>query len=394
MIFGSNLSNFIAYVYHFVIGRLLSEAEYGELGAILSFMGLLGMIISFFGLVIVKFVSSEKESELKAVFAWFYNFGVKFGLVVSIIIFLTTPLMAKFLHIDVLTLILIGPIFFVSTLSLLFSSFLQGMLKFGKIIMAMNAQIVLRLVFGVLLVLVGFSVFGAVVGYFLSSLLTFIMLRSFVKEFRDSSVNNFFGKHKSVFFYAVPIFVSTFFTYALVSLDVIIVKHYFPASDAGVYTVLSTLGRIIFYSVAPISAVIFPIIARRASQGKEYRSIFKLSLVMSLIAVASILLFYWLLPSLVIGVLYGRDKYIDAYPLLSPMAIFVSLFALSSQIINYYLSLNITKVVIFLPVALLAQVAGFVLFHGDLISIIMVSIVVTGVLFLVLVGKLVYDKKV
>lgn len=394
MIFGSNLGNFFAYVYHFAMGRILSPLEYGEVGAILSLLGLLSVLISFMGLVIVKFVSSAADKDLGGVFSWFYTLGTKIGLVAGALIMLASPLISEFLHIDILIIFLVGPIFLISTLTFVLKAFLQGLMRFAVLVVSSNIQIIFRLVIGSLLVILGFSVFGAVAGYLLAGVVDLFFVRWVLRKFRVQQVKNVFTKNKEVINYAIPIFISTFFSYALISLDVIVVKHYFPGEEAGVYTVLSTLSRIVFYAVAPVSGVMFPIIAKRRSLGQAYKPIFRLSLLLSLFVVAGILVIYKLLPSLVVGILYGPGRYLEAYQLLPVAGLFVAFFALSSLIVNYYLSLNRTKIVILFPLALVAQVVGFVLFHETLLSIILVSVVATGALFLTLMGRLVYEREV
>jgi len=394
MVFGSNMANFFAYLYHFVVGRLLAPAQYGEVGAILSLLGLLSVFVSFLGLVIVKFVSSAGEKELSSVLEWFYKIGFKSGLVISAIIFLATPLIAQFLRIEMLTIVLIGPIFFVSTLGLIYRSFLQGLLRFKALITVMNSEMTLRLIFSVIFILLGFQVFGAVIGYFLANLVSLFVLYSYIKKFRLKNTKHFFDKHKDVFFYSIPIFISSFFSYALISLDVIAVKHYFSPEEAGIYTVLSTLGRIIFFAVSPISAVMFPIIVKRKALKQEYKQIFRLSLFMSISIVVGAILVYATLPNLIVGLLYGSGRYLEAYPLLVWEGIFIGFYTLASQVISYYLSLNITKVIVLVPIALIAQVIGIILFHDSLQNVILVSIVATGALLLSLIGRLVYDREI
>lgn len=394
MVFGSNIGNFFAYVYHFVIGRLLPPAEYGEVGAILSLLGLLSVLVSFFGLVIVKFVSSSDEKELGGILAWFYGMGFKFALVVSVLVFLASPIISRFLHIELPVIVLIGPIFLVSTLSLILRSFLHGLVRFKSMVVSANVEMILRLVFGVVFIVLGFSVFGVVAGYLLASVANFFILRSLLKDYRIREVKGLFDKHKDVFLYAIPIFVSSFFSYALISLDVIVVKHYFPAEDAGVYTVLSTLGRIVFYAVAPVSSVMFPIIVKRKANKLEYKSIFRLSILMSGLVVAVIILAYRFLPGLVVGVLYGAGRYTGAYQFLPWFGVFVGFYTLGTQVVNYYLSLDKTNVVVLVPLTLATQVAGFILYHESLLNIVLVSTVATGIFFAVLVGKLVYDKEI
>ena len=63
MVVGSNLSSFLAYIYHLIIGRLLGPASYGELAAILSLIGLFAASFAFLGLVVIKFVSAAKKMK-------------------------------------------------------------------------------------------------------------------------------------------------------------------------------------------------------------------------------------------------------------------------------------------------------------------------------------------
>jgi len=394
MVLGSNIANFFSYGYHFIVGRLLSPAEYGELGALISFLGLLVTALSFLGLVIVKFVSSARDSELNGVFGWFQSIGIKFGIAVSLLVIVLSPFISSFLHIDLPEILILSPIFLVATANFVYKSFLQGQLKFHKVVISTNFEIISKLLLSVVVILLGYSVFGAISAFLFAGLLNFLLLRRYVSVFRVGKIKHVFSKHREVFVYTVPIFIASFFSYALISLDVILVKHYFPSEEAGTYTVLSTLGRIIFFAVAPISSVMFPIISKRNASGKGYRSIFKLSMIMSSVVILGILVLYKFLPFLVVGVLYGSNRYLDAYGLLPWTGLFIGFYTLASQIISYYLSLGTTKIVILVPITLFAQVIGIILYHDTLFSVILVSIVVTAAFLATALGRLVYDRQI
>ncbi len=395
MIFGSNMANFFAYLYHFVIGRLLDASEYGEVGAILSLLGLLSVLISFFGLVIVKFVSSAEEGDLGAVFTLFNQLISKVGLFGAVILLVLSPLLSTFLHIELGTMLLVGPVFFASSQAFVYRAFLQGLLKFPQLVVSTNFEIILRLAIGAVLILFGFSVFGVFAGYLLAVILNFFLLKLFFKSIKiGKAKKKVFNKLKPVLNYALPIFVASFFSYAIISVDVLLVKHYFVSEQSGVYVVLSTLGRITFFAVAPISAVMFPIIAKRKSGKLNYKSIFRLSMALSLSMVALIVLVYQFLPNIVVGVLYGFGRYPQVYTVLPLTSVFVGLYALASQIVNYNFSLGHTKIAVLLPLTLLSQIIGIILFHDSLLSVIIVSIVTTGSLLVVLLGRLIYDKEI
>ena len=62
-IIGTNLASVLNYFYHFVIGRLLGPANYGELATLISVLVLLSIIPSSSGLVIIKFIATSKDAK-------------------------------------------------------------------------------------------------------------------------------------------------------------------------------------------------------------------------------------------------------------------------------------------------------------------------------------------
>src|SRR4030066_2117313 len=97
MIIGSNSANFVAYIYHLIIGRMLGPASYGELASILSLMGLIFTSFNFFGLVIVKFVSAAEKQNLPSIFGWFTKKMVIFGGIFTFILIIATPFLSRFI---------------------------------------------------------------------------------------------------------------------------------------------------------------------------------------------------------------------------------------------------------------------------------------------------------
>ena len=99
MILGSNFTNFLAYIYHLVVGRILGPSAYGELTSVITLLAMFSVTFSFLGMVIVKFVSSGEKEQLGSILSWFKRISLIFGsLICVILIFLSLPL-ANFLHI-------------------------------------------------------------------------------------------------------------------------------------------------------------------------------------------------------------------------------------------------------------------------------------------------------
>jgi len=374
MIVGSNFANFIAYIYHLVLGRLLGPAQYGNLAAILSVLGMFSTAFLFMSLVIVKFVSASKKSELPALFSWFSKKAVLIGAIVSVILLILTPYMSSFLHMDPKVIIFVGPVLFFFFLSLTYRSFLQGILRFKQVVLVTNGEFISRFLFGLIFVLIGLSVFGATIGIFLSSVVGYIISRKFLKEFLLGGGKGRFAGGREVLTFAAPIFLISMAKNSMFSTDVILVKHFFDSHDAGLYASLSTLGKIIFYGSGPISAVMFPMVSQRQARKKSYVGIFFITFLITAGIAGAVLLIYWLFPELAVGVLYGGE-FLSAAPNLVWFGLFMAIFALSSLTVGFYLARGKTKIVFLIVLAAVGQAAGIWLFHGSILTVIKVSIV-------------------
>lgn len=386
MVFGSNITNFIAYVYHLIIGRMLGPADYSVLASVLSILGLVTTAYSFLGLVIVKFVSSADAKEKKAIYVWFGNKVRKMGIILFISSLLLSPLISNFLHVDYLVILVITPIFLISVHSFFYRAFLQGLLKFKQIVLSTSLDMLGRLVLGILAIIAGFSVAGVVAGIVISSAVVLFILRWFLRDYREETKAGEFKGGRKVFSYTIPVLVATLAIQSFFSTDVILVKHFFSAHDAGIYASLSTLGKIIFYGTAPISAVMFPMVSQRHAKGHSYKKIIIISLLMTGGVAFAVTGIYYLFPDLMVRVLYGSG-FLEAAPYLYLFGIFMSVFTLSSLLANYFLSRDRTWVSYTLVIMAVLQAAGIWFFHRSITEVIKVSIISVSILFA---GLLIY----
>jgi O-antigen/teichoic acid export membrane protein len=379
MIVGSNLSNLIAYIYHVIVGRMLGPSLYGELVAVLSIIGLFAAFFSFLGLVIVKFVSAAKENEVQSIVSWFGKKTLVIGFAGAFLVFLVTPFLSRFLHIEYSIIVMLPVIFLFAIFGFLYTSFLQGLLRFKEIVISTNVNMIGRLILSTAFIYLGFSVLGAVLGILLAAAISLLLLRYFLKEYNFSSDKKIFKDGKKVFKYTTPILFASLSTYSIFSTDVLLVKHFFSPYDAGIYASLSTLGKIIFYGAAPIASVMFPMISKRHSKGLGYRKIFTLSLLLTAAIAGSVVFIYWLFPQLMVKLLYGSE-FLSAAANLVWFGLFMAIFTLGSLILNYYLSREKTTVVPFVVLAALVQAGGIWFFHDSILTVIRVSIFAASLL--------------
>lgn len=393
MIIGSNATNFLNYIYHLIMGRLLGPANYGELATLFSLSGLLGIIPASLSIVIIKYVSSAKsKKDIERIVWWFNKKVFLTSIIIFILISILSPLISSFLNIEnVFLVIIIGSIFLFSLSSLLNRSVLQGLLRFKQMVISILAENSLKLLLGVILVYLGFSVGGAVVALLIAVCAGWIISKMAIKDYLKMGKVKI-EEIKPLFLYSIPVLVQSIAMTSLYSADLILIKHFFSAHDAGIYASLSTLGRIIFFGTGPIGAVMFPLVAQRQAKGGNYIRIFKVSFILTLGLSLIILLIYWLIPSIAIGVLYG-SLYLEGANLLFWFGLFITLFSLSYLILSYCLSLGRTKSVIFPSFAAILQVIGIWIYHSDLMIVITISIIVNALLLLSLLIYFSYEDR-
>jgi len=392
MVGGSMGVNAINYLYHLLMGRLLGPVDYGVLASLYSIIYLLGIVPISASVAIVKFISAARDKkEVYSIYLSLKKLVFYIAAVVSIVLLVSSPVIAKFLNIANFWLVsLLAVVNFFILVVLVNQATAQGLLKFsGSVIPNLISSVVKTLV-GIILVILGFSVFGAVVGVVLASALAYFysvwfIVRHLKKEVVEPYRLNAFLR------YSFPVLVQAFAFTSLFTVDVILVKHFLSPFEAGIYAALSTLGKIIFFAASPISATMFPIVSGRKSRGEAYQKVFFASLLITLLMSAGIVVFYWLFPNIAIGVLYGK-AYLSAKPELVWMGVFILFYSLSYLLVNFSLSLGKTRVVYFPLVVALAQIPAIWFFHESLLQVIQISLTLTTTLFFVLMIYLSYNR--
>lgn len=393
MIIGSNSVNLLNYLYHLIIGRLLGPSEYGVLASLLSIIGLLGIIPSSLTLVAIKYISSSKTTnERDILINWLKDVALKLSLAIFVIILAISPYIKSFLHIDQsIDIFLISLSFLFSLPTFLNRSILQGLLKFKEMTISIVVENTTKLISTILLVYLGYQVGGAMTAFSIASIIGWYVTSRFVVNLPKNNPLRTPPNIKSIINYSLPVIIQSIALTSLISSDLILVKHFLPSHETGIYAALSTLGKIIFFGAGPIGSVMFPLVSQRKSRNENYFIIFKYSFFLTLIFAGVTLSVYWLFPKVVINTLYGRT-FLEASNLLFWFGVFISFFTLSSLLVSYGLSLGRTFVVFFPGVAALAQLILIWFFHQNLFLIILISVIVAALLFLSLLIYFSYDK--
>jgi O-antigen/teichoic acid export membrane protein len=272
----------------------------------------------------------------------------------------------------------LAPSIFFSLLTLVNQAAMQAVLNFVGVVIPNFTSSITKFALGVLFVTIGWSVGGAMVAYIIGSTLSYLSSIRLAKEFIKKKKNS--SDLKPILKYAFPVLVQALAFTSILSMDVILVKHFLPSHEAGVYSALSTLGRIIYFALYPVTTVMFPIVSGRRSRGEKYRNIFYIAFFVTFSVSICIVGFYYFFPELAIRNLYGQS-YLGAEKELVWMGIFMMFYTLSYLLVNFLLSIGRTKIVIFPLIVSIAQVVAIWIMHDTIFQVIKASIMVTAPLF-------------
>jgi len=394
-----NAVNFGNLLYNLLMGRFLTSQDYGNLGAIMSLLGILGIPLAVFQLFIIKTVSSffgKKEiSQIYNLSKSLTSKTIIVGSILFLLLVLFSNTISDFLNLDeVFPIYILGFLLFFSFPITLNRSVLQGTLKFSLISINSFLEIGVKLLFSVILVYYGFKLYGALIGIllasFISLLLPLVELKIIFSKLNKNikQISKFsFPSFETI----LPVLTTTAILTIFFLIDILWVRHFFDDATTSQYVALSTLGRIGFYAVGPIVSVMFPLISSRHSSNTPYLMPLLGTLVLSLSLSLVFIFAYFFFPKVIITLFYGR-RFLEVAPLMGLFAFFMAIYSLNSILTHFLLSISYHKPLYFLLFLTLLQSIFILLYHQSLNSIIYINIIVS-LIYLVFASYFVYRRE-
>ena len=387
MFIASIIAGVCNYIYQFYMGRALGPEEYGIFGslfAIFYIMNVLTATIQTSGArFISKFIGEGKEERI----SYYLRGSLKRMFFLGIFMFLffvfTSGWLSSFLKIDsIVPVIILGSIFIFSTLYPVNLGALQGLQKFVSLGSNTILNFLSKLLFGVVLVAIGFGVNGAlgavVIGSAIALIGSLISLKSFISK-TDSENTDF--NFSEVYRYSIPTMLFMFCFAVPANIDVIIAKHFFAAQTAGFYTAATVLGKIILFIPGAIAVAMFPKVSKMYAEKRDTihllnRSVLYTGLLSGIIAAG-----YWFFPSLVVKIMYG-SAYVKVSPVVQLYGIAMLFFSLTVVLMRYNLAIHDVKYVYLFAFFTFLEIGLLFIFHGSMIEMARIVLIVNAVLFI------------
>jgi O-antigen/teichoic acid export membrane protein len=384
LFFGVIVASVLNYFFHLLIGRWVSVESYGEIESLNSMINIVvvpAMAISMAATGYSAGFKSENDRAKNLALVRLLNRKLLIIILPVFVLFLIfMPWITRFLNFNSFwPLLILGAYLVISLFSAINVGTLIGWGNF-KSIRDLNVWgSAAKFLSGILLVKIGFSVMGAIAGYFLGALfaylLSFKMLKFIFKEKSASTNLNFdFSTVKSRIFL---LFWGNLALNILGNADMVLAKHNLDPSLAGQYGVLTIVSKIIFFVTSIVATVLFSVSSENNHKKEDsFRYFLDAFLLVAVISVVSALA-YFLFPGLILGILFGA-KYSSLAGYLGWFGMLAGLFSLVNLTFQYLLSLRSSRAVyVFMSISLVFPF--LVLFLGENIYDILLVMILTQI---------------
>ena len=363
------------YLYNLILGRFLGPEKFADAAILITLLLVVSFVAMTFQLVTAKFSVIFENFVFQTFAATIYKSATIVGVILGItIVLLSSELQDWFKTTSSNMFVVFGigiPFYFLMSVN---RGVFQGKKKLISLSATYQLEMVSRLAitFGLLCLLEVDSSLLIAIGIlcsFIVGLLPFkfkkIPLFSVIKLKKSETkmVRNFF-------------IITAFYEVTLIIInnsDILLVKHYFDAYEAGLYASLALIGRVVYFIAWMFVMLLLPTVVQLKKEGISTRPIlFKYVIYIAIIA-ASIVFGCYLFPNQIINILFGSD-YIGIASLLWKYAFATGVFAVSNIFAYYYLSLDKYVPVILSGVFGMLQIVLIVKFHASLEQVVHVQI--------------------
>ena len=339
----------VNYLYYPVMSRVLSVEDFGEVQVIATIVLQMTIILNVFGYITINIFANTKNTEsARKRIKELEGAALVIVAGLSLVALIFSAYIDAYLKFSsVMVLLALAAMFILNVPFTIKNGWLQANNKFIDMSLAQFISAVFKLILALPLIYIGITVNGALFGLVFATLLSlvYVSYRAGINiKIRDHLGKNYFKlifqdeKLKRDLWYGLLIFLALFSINLLYSGDVIIVRRFFSETDAGLYSGIASIGRIIFFSTFAIAAVLMPSIKIAGKSNENVKNL-KKALFISLFLGGIILAAFFVSPQLVIRTLIGKN-YLPYSPLLSKVGLFVLLASILNVLFVYGIALR------------------------------------------------------
>ena len=343
------------YLFNFIAGRTLGPKGYGEIVALMSYTSIVLVPTGVFSTFILQKISARGKDQIeyaKSIESLFWEKINKWKIFFLLPFFLL-PVLPNITNLTFPTASILYPIILFSLFSSFYYAALQGLRMFLAFSLIGILATFLKLA-GALLAIPGFHGISLISLFlFLSIFVPFIFSyyifrQKFVRNPREKNPvieKRIIGilRNKQLHI----IFLSSLAMTLLNNADVVFVKKFFSATEAGIYSSWSLFAKMILYLLGPILSISFVFFSSKKNEGVQTKALLILLGIFFAVGLATYLV-YQVFGSVIIHALFG-NKFDKVIPFLPYAAIFGSLYSALSFITTFLVAKE-SLIALMLPV--------------------------------------------
>lgn len=269
-----NATNALNYAYLVSMGLLLGTESYGLFGALFGLVYLVSALGNTVQVAVARHIAHSQGQGgalSQGVLVWAFARAGALATVVGLTFLALSPALARAFDSPLTPLLWTSLAVALSVWVPAGYGVLQGGQRFAPLGASLLAAALFRMAIGAALVTAGWGASGALAGvafgYAASGLLALVLA---IPESGHSPRPRLTAPSA---YSLAAILVASLAVAAPTSLDVALVKHFFAAAEAGMFTAIAVLGRVVLFVPLAVSFIALPKVAARASRGADSASL-------------------------------------------------------------------------------------------------------------------------
>ena len=380
----SGLATAINFAYNIAVARFLGPTAFGHATAVYTLLILISAVTLSFQIVSAKVVAQQSSLEGKsAVYRGFHKSAWACGIAVALLLLVFQRAIADYLNLPspiLVVLLAIGVAFYVPLGSR--RGYIQGAYGFHRLATNLVLEGLVRLGGSLVLITLGFGVQGVIAANAAAIAVAYLAAAPKLAAAVPHELHipdAFREALQAIVFFAGQALIN--------NCDIVLVKHFFPSTEAGLYAAVALVGRVIFAFSSAVVNTMFPLVAGTRDEERKGHRVLLTSLLLVLGIGSSLALGLRLAPAGMWTAFFGPQfailgKYGLPY-LLALYAATTVVYSLSVVVIAYEMSYKIANTSWVQLAFSGVVVAGICRFHSSLQQVIWIQLVLMVVLLIV-----------
>jgi O-antigen/teichoic acid export membrane protein len=377
----SALSLVFLFFFHWLMARYLGPTEYSVIGTFMSVLITAILVSGSFYLIITRFVTYHHSRSQYEEINYLVSNGLKYffaaGFLIFLIFLVLSPQIAAFFNLDdIKPVVALGFAVWLQLLVPVYEAAFKGLEdvhSMGRMRLIENAsRWIIAIVFAYLTFRLTAMIFALGLGTFVALAASFVAIRALQsRQLVRPNMREIWG-------YALPVFAVTASLAILLNLDLIMVKHYFPAQDAGIYAAASFVAKIPFLVSWTIATVLFPKVTKQFVDGLPTAHLLRRSVKWLTILVIAMTFLNIFFANAVFRYVFGPEYAFGSY--LGVYSFAMGLLAIVNLLSVYQLARKRFTLAKIAPWFVLLQLFLIYHFHGSLFQVVTITVLVTSLL--------------